>query len=157
MKTLFLMLVIGSLCLAARAADPDDNKPTEKHIIVTTVKEAHKLPAATASKTPEAKGESYNITVFDADPTAKKLNINTASDKAIKFLIAANAEAAQPTPFKDKIVRVQVAAGNRNEIFTLENVRLTTLLGSEFIVGTAVKYGTDRFSGLEVYLKLRDV
>jgi hypothetical protein len=159
MKKSFLLafVIIGS-CIWARAADPDDSKPTEKKIIVTTVKEAHKLPASTASKAPEAKGESYNITVFDAaDGTPKRVNVNTATDKAIKFLIAANAEAAQPTPFKDKIVRIQAAAGNRSEIFTLENVKLVSLLGNEFITGTAVKYRNDRFSGLEVYLNLRDV
>lgn len=96
MKTLFLMLVTGP-CLLAQAADPNDSKPTEKQIIVTTVKEAVKLPAT---------NDTPNITLFEAaDQTDKRLNVNTASNKAIKFLIAANAEAAQPTPFKDKIVR----------------------------------------------------
>jgi hypothetical protein len=78
------------------------------------------------------------------------------ANKPTKLVLTA-VDAAKLSPFRDKIVRVQAVAGNRTEIFTLEKVRLTSLLGSEFIVGTAVKYGTDRYSGLEVYLNLRDV
>ena len=160
MKTLFLMLVIGPY-LAAQAADPNDNKPTEKQIIVTSVKEAVKLPAATADKTAD-----FNVTIVDpADPTARKLNLKTATVEGVKArtdstpmkFVLTTVDAAQPTPFKDKIVRVQALAANRTEIFTLENVKLTTLLGSEFITGKAVKYRNDRFSGTEVYLNLRDV
>ena len=158
MKTLFLMLVIGS-CLVAQAADPNDNTPTEKKIIVTTVKEAVKLPTITADKTADV-----NITAVDAaNPTAT--NIKTATVEGVRALtdkkpmtfILTTVDAAKPTPFKDKIVRVQALAANRTEIFTLENVKLTTLLGNNFIVGTAVKYRNDRFSGTEVYLTLRDV
>jgi len=158
MKTLFLMLVIGS-CLLAQAADPNSTEtadPTAKPIIVASVKEAAKLPAT---------DDTFNITVFDADPTAKKLNINTATVEAVKTftenkplnLVIATVDAAKSSPFKGKIVRVQAASGNRSEMFTLENVKLTSLLGNEFITGTAVKYDNDLFSGLEVYINLRDV
>ncbi len=121
MKTLFLMLVIGP-CLLAQAADPNDNTPTEKKIIVTTVKEAVKLPAATADKTPD-----FNITVVEtADPTAKKLNLKTATVEGVRALadkkpmkfVLTTVDAAKPTPFKDKIVRVQAVAANLTQIFT---------------------------------------
>ena len=82
--------------------------------------------------------------------------VKANSKKPMTFVLTA-VDAAKPTPFTDKIVRVQAVAGNRTEIFTLENVKLTTLLGNNFITGTAVKYRNDRFSGSEVYLNLRDV
>ena len=129
---MIVALVMGS-CIWARAADPNT---TDEMLFENggTVKVAD--ASAINSQQP------VHVTIVKAgDPKATKLLITT--------------DAAKPTPFKDKIVRVQVASGNRNEIFTLENVRLVSLLGNEFIVGTAVKYGTDRFSGLEIYLNAR--
>src|SRR5208337_3363667 len=104
-----------------------------------------------------AEPNTTDETLFANGPAveAAKPSTSSSTQAVIRFLNAV--DAAKPTPFKDKIVRVQVAAGNRNEIFTLENVRLTSLLGNDFIVGAAVKYDNDRFSGLEVYLNLRDV
>jgi len=166
---LAVFAVIGS-CLVARAADQNANKAADpttsdsaQHVIVTNVKKAATLPAAAGGQTADP-ADSYNITVFEStDPKTKKLNINTATADEVKAvtdnkpvkLVITTTNAAKTTPFSGKIVRVQAMAGNRTEIFTLENVRLTSLLGNEFIVGTAVKYGNDRFSGLEVYLNLR--
>jgi hypothetical protein len=152
MKTpLLLAFVLIGSCLVAHAADP------------STTKNAQTAKAADPTANKNAEWYDYVTVIESTDRTTRKLNINAATAAEVTVtidnkplnLVIATTDAAKTTPFKDKIVRVQVAAGNRNEIFTLENVRLTSLLGNEFIVGTAVKYGNDRYSGLEVYLNLR--
>jgi len=144
-KRLIMMvaLVIGS-CILAEAAEP--NTTDETLFANGTVVEATK--PSTSNSTQAA--IKFLSAVEEAKPSP-----NSGTHAVIQFRNAA--DAARSPPFKDKIVRVQAASGNRTEIFTLENVKLTSLLGTEFLTGTAVKYDNDRFSGLEVYLNLRDV
>jgi len=77
------------------------------------------------------------------------------------------AEAAEPSAnrphnqFSGKLVRVQMIGATRNEVFILENVRLTNLFGIEpFLIGTGVKGGPHQTSwceGSEVHLNLHSV
>jgi len=124
---------------AVEAADPKD-KNDSRPVNVITVKAAE--PTANNSEQPV-----YVTIVKASDPKATKVNVLTAREEA--------KTPANNTPFAGKIVRVQMTGGTRNEVFVLENVKLTTLKGgSEFLVGTCINDGSP-YEGLKVHLNLR--
>jgi len=156
MKTFYLMLLIGP-CLVAQAAEPNDSKPS-----------TGTLPAATPAvepPTPNQPRTPSTVPTFTPAVESPSVNLPRTLTPAVgipawvlppapSYVPAAATVAA---PFKDKIVRVQASVGNRSHTFVLENVKLTSLLGTEFIVGTGVKNENDRYFGLDVYVNLRDV
>jgi len=167
MKTFCLILIIGS-CLAAQAADPNDSKPSTRTVpavapVVETA--APSLPSMTRVETTTPTPPP--ITVPALTPAVESPSVNLPRTLTPAVGIPAWVLPPAPTyvpavatvaaPFKDKIMRVEATIGYRNQVFTLENVKLTSLLGTEFLVGTGVKNENDRYFGLEVYVSMRDI
>jgi len=145
----------------AKAAEPTVKKAVKLNGQVTgnmtLTLDAAKQPAIIRAADPTVKSDGKQEARITGNVTVASDAVVQSAEKPVKVSAFVENTKTDASPFKDKIVRVQALAANRTEIFTLENVKLTTLLGSQFITGTAVKYRNDRFSGTEVYLNLKNV
>ncbi|MGO9113444.1 MAG: hypothetical protein ACLP9L_29790 [Thermoguttaceae bacterium] len=94
--------------------------------------------------------------------TAQPNSSNSTQPVVVTAAAAAERNTNSPhNQFAGKIVRVQMKGATRNEVFMLENVRMTTLFGREaFLVGTGIQdspHQTSWCEGLEVHLNLHSV